>query len=57
LSDLYQRSLKSFESGESNAKQLLSVGEAPGRPGLRRDRRCDQAPAMSIVARAISESP
>jgi hypothetical protein len=49
LSDLYQRSLKSFESGESNARQLLSVGEAP----VPADLDATRLAATSIVARAI----
>ena len=49
LSDLYQSSLKSFESGESNARQLLSVGEAP----VPADLDATRLAATSIVARAI----
>jgi hypothetical protein len=49
LTDLYQRSVESFESGESNAKQLLSVGETSVPAGLD----AKQVAAMSLVARAI----
>jgi Protein of unknown function (DUF1553)/Protein of unknown function (DUF1549)/Planctomycete cytochrome C len=49
LAELFQRSLASFHANESDAKQLLSVGEAPVPSGL------DPAKlaAASIVARAI----
>jgi hypothetical protein len=49
LATLYQRSLASFQSNESDAKQLLAVGEAPIPTGI------DPAKlaATSVVARTI----
>ena len=49
LSSLYQRSLSSFESGQSNADQFLSVGEAPIAPGTDRVKLA----ALTSIARAI----
>jgi hypothetical protein len=49
LAELFQRSLKSFESGESSAEQLLSVGEAP----VPADADKTKLAAMTTVARAI----
>lgn len=49
LAGLYRRSLSSFRSGESNAAQLLSIGEAPVPTDVDR---ADLA-AMTMVARAI----
>jgi hypothetical protein len=49
LSDLHRRSLASFESGESDARQLLSVGETPVPNGID----AKNLAAMSVVARAI----
>ena len=49
LSGLYQRSLNSFESGQSNADQFLSVGEAPIAPGTDRVKLA----ALTSIARAI----
>jgi hypothetical protein len=48
LTDLHEKSLKSFGSGESNAEQFLSVGEAP----LPETDHVKLA-AMTTVARAI----
>ena len=49
LADLDRRSLASFKSGESNAPQLLSVGEAAVAPDIDKN----QLAAMTTVARAI----
>jgi hypothetical protein len=49
LSNLYSKSLASFRSGESDAGQLLSVGEAP----VSRDLSRVDLAAMTTVARAI----
>jgi hypothetical protein len=49
LANLYRRSLASFQSGESNAGQLLSVGEAPVPGNVDRT----NLAAMTTVARAI----
>ncbi len=49
LSALHDQSLKSFQSGESNAKELLTVGEAP----IPADLNPNDIAAMTMVARAI----
>jgi hypothetical protein len=49
LDGLYRRSLASFRSGESNAAQLLSIGEAPVPADVDRA----NLAAMTMVARAI----
>jgi hypothetical protein len=49
LAQLHERSLASFQSRESNARELLSVGEAPVPTDLDQN----QLAAMSIVSRAI----
>jgi hypothetical protein len=49
LTNLYQRSLASFRSGESDAGQLLSVGEAPVPSDVDRT----NLAAMTTVARAV----
>jgi Protein of unknown function (DUF1553)/Protein of unknown function (DUF1549)/Planctomycete cytochrome C len=49
LRGLHQRSLVSFESGESNAKEFLAVGDAAAPAELNREKLA----AMMTVARAI----
>ena len=49
LSDLHQRSLASFESGDSNADQFLSAGDAPVPAGVDRVKLA----ALTTIARAI----